>query len=138
MVAGCGGSSGTPGGSTLPGASGSTTTTQSAIHGPAVPSDDNGCRHSGGVQISPCIIAFSSKNPGPATVKVDSSNHPVTERDNCTRRGVATIVANRDGTYTVTAGTMAGRCEGLISRVGDDRDGGGGRNGAFLTVFNRP
>jgi hypothetical protein len=148
LVAGCGGSSGTPGSAALPGASGSMTT-QSVIHGAPVPSDGNGCRHSGGVQISPCVIAFNSKNPGPAIVKVDSSNHRVTEKDDCARRGVASITANLDGTYTVTAGSTAGHCEALISRVGNDRDGRGGGNGngngggngnndngAFLTVFN--
>ena len=145
LVAGCGGSSGTPGSSTLPGASGSITT-QSVSHGAPVPSDQNNCRHSGGVQISPCVIAFDSKNPGPATVKVDSSNHRVTEKDDCVKRGVATITANLDGTYTVTAGSTAGHCDALISRVGNDRDGRGGGNGnggngnndngAFLTVFN--
>ncbi len=88
ILAGCGGSSGMPGASTLPGASGSMTT-QSVNRGPAVPADRNGCRHSGGVQISPCVIAFGSKNPGPAIVKVDSSNHRVIETT--TARGAASL-----------------------------------------------
>jgi hypothetical protein len=144
LATGCGGSTGTPGTSALPGASGSMTT-QSVNHGAPAPSDQNNCRHSGGVQISPCVVAFTSKNPGPATIKVDSSNHRVTEIDDCAKRGVATIAPNPDGTYTVTGGSTAGHCEALISRVGNDRDGRGGgnghgngnnRNGAFLTVFN--
>ena len=100
--------------------------------------DRRGCQNDDGVNVTPCHIVFDASHPGPDTVTVNSNGKMVVERDNCTRRGVASVAPASGNTYTVTAGTTAGMCSArFVVRNQRHNDDHGNQNGAILTIDNR-
>jgi hypothetical protein len=71
--------------------------------------DDASCKSSGGVKVSPCPIMLTVSDPS-QTVTVSMKNgYTLTEKDNCTKKGTATV-AGSGGTYTITGGLTTGGC----------------------------
>lgn len=107
MLAGCGGSqalgTATPQGSAL----GAHTTMVS-------PADSSGCRHHGGVRVSPCSVDFSVSSPGPDSVTVRTPRDKkgtLSELDYCGgASGIATVTQGSGDDWVVTAGEATGSC----------------------------
>lgn len=138
VLAGCAGGGSSPM-SSLPSGSGMTQR--------AAPQDQRGCQSDGGgLTVTPCSITFNSSNPGPVQVSVmrntDGDRHGggrIREQDDCTSQGIATIVRDSKGVYTVTAGSAQGSCDAQFSISGrhdGNHDGDRGGNGNLHITNN--
>lgn len=86
----------------------------------------------GNVKVHPCHITFDSSNPGPTTVTLGGSGDDgtITERDDCSSSGVATVTRVDNRHYTAAAGSTTGSCTARFS------DGGGQGNADKLRIVN--
>ncbi len=88
----------------------------------------------GNMSITPCPIKLNAQNPGPIDVYLghqgQGNRHHIDEADNCASKGIATVTRVSNKHYTVTAGTMAGKCTAHFTV------GGGQGNGARLPISN--
>ncbi len=71
--------------------------------------DDASCKSSGGVKASPCPISLTISDPSQTVTVSMKSGDTLTEKDNCTKKGTATV-AGSGGTYLITAGLTSGAC----------------------------
>lgn len=125
LLAGCGGGQTSSAGS-MPATNLQTTGVQ--------PLDQNqqGRCQDGDVKIHPCHIIFDSSNPGPTTVTLggEGDNGTITESDDCSSLGVATITKVDNRHYTAAPGTTAGSCTARFT------NGGGQGNASRLHIVN--
>lgn len=79
----------------------------------AVRSDDDGGHHCRNISVSPRSVYFTSSNPGPVTVKINTKEQgTVSEVDDCS--GIATVTQGSENQWTVTAGVQQGSCKALF------------------------
>ncbi|HVR45303.1 MAG TPA: hypothetical protein VMT95_01490 [Candidatus Binatia bacterium] len=125
LLAGCGGGQ-PPSAGSIPATNLRTTSVQ--------PFDQNrqGRCQNGNVKIDPCRIIFNSSNPGPTTVTLggEGDNGTITESDDCSSSGVATITKVDNRHYTAAPGTTAGSCSARFT------NGGGQGNASHLHIIN--
>jgi hypothetical protein len=75
------------------------------------------CITKGGVSATPCSIDLNPSNPGPVSVSVATphgSKGVIKEHDLCGDLGIATVSGSGDS-WTVTAGSSAGKCRATIA-----------------------
>jgi hypothetical protein len=75
------------------------------------------CITKGGVTATPCSVQLTAAAPGPVSVSVQTpkgSKGVVKEHDLCSALGIAAI-SGSDTSWTVTAGSAAGKCRATFA-----------------------